>query len=70
MKREPLLTPPQVAARLNITTRRVQALLKTNRFPGAFRLGERWAIPESAVAAFLRDAEGTTRRGRKPRVLE
>lgn len=38
----------QTSARWGISIRRIQILCKTNRIPGAFRIGNAWAIPKTA----------------------
>ncbi len=38
----------QTAARWNISIRRIQILCKEDRIPGAFRVGNAWAIPTNA----------------------
>jgi excisionase family DNA binding protein len=44
------LSTEQAAAELDISVRRVQALLKKGRFVGAQKLGRDWTIPRSALA--------------------
>ena len=38
----------QTSERWGISTRRIQILCKENRIPGAFIVGNTWAIPENA----------------------
>lgn len=42
------ITARQAAKRWNISQRRVQILCTENRIKGTFKLGEAWAIPDSA----------------------
>ena len=46
-----ILNTQQAAALLGITRRRVVALLKAGRIPGARKLGRDWIIPEDSLAA-------------------
>ena len=39
------MTASQAAKKWNISQRRVQILCSEDRIPGAFKLGENWAIP-------------------------
>ncbi len=39
------ITASQAAKKWNISQRRVQILCSDDRIPGAFKLGENWAIP-------------------------
>lgn len=39
------ITASQASKKWNISQRRVQILCSENRIPGAFKLGENWAIP-------------------------
>ena len=39
----------QTAYRWNISVRRIQILCKEDRIPGAFRVGNAWAIPKNAT---------------------
>ena len=39
----------QTANRWNISIRRIQILCKEDRVPGAFRVGNAWAIPKNAT---------------------
>lgn len=38
----------ETAKKWGISTRRIQILCKENRVPGAFHVGNSWAIPENA----------------------
>lgn len=52
--REPeLLRSREVARRLNLSTRRVQMLLKAGMLPGV-RIGRTWLIPGKALDDYLR----------------
>ena len=42
------MSASQAAKKWNITQRRVQILCSEDRIPGAFKVGEVWAIPEDA----------------------
>lgn len=42
------MTTSQAAKKWNISQRRVQILCSENRIKGTFKLGETWAIPETA----------------------
>lgn len=42
------ITASQIAKKWNISQRRVQILCSEGRIPGVFKLGETWAIPETA----------------------
>ena len=46
-----ILNTQQAAARLGISRRRVVALLKAGRIPGAQKLGRDWIISEKALKA-------------------
>ena len=41
------ITAQQASKKWNISQRRVQVLCAEGRIPGAFKLGEMWAIPSS-----------------------
>ena len=43
------LSIKQTAERWGISPRRIQILCKEDRVPGAFIVGNSWAIPENAV---------------------
>ncbi|HEX6971156.1 MAG TPA: helix-turn-helix domain-containing protein [Limnochordia bacterium] len=49
---EALLTPAQVAKRLQVAERTVYEWLRTGKLPG-IRMGRLWRIEEQALAAFL-----------------
>ncbi|MEG0835851.1 MAG: DNA-binding protein [Anaerovoracaceae bacterium] len=42
------MTASQAAEKWNISQRRVQILCSENRIEGVFKLGDNWAIPETA----------------------
>jgi hypothetical protein len=42
------MTASQAAKKWNISQRRVQVLCSEGRIKGVFKLGDAWAIPESA----------------------
>lgn len=42
------MTASQAAEKWNISHRRVQILCSENRIEGVFKLGDNWAIPETA----------------------
>ena len=42
------LSAKQTAAKWGISSRRIQILCKEERVPGAFIVGNSWAIPENA----------------------
>ncbi len=42
------LSVKQISERWGISIRRIQILCKENRIPGAFRIGNTWAIPANA----------------------
>lgn len=42
------MTASEAARRWNISQRRVQILCAENRIEGIFKLGDNWAIPETA----------------------
>lgn len=42
------MTASQAAKKWNISQRRVQILCSENRIDGIFKLGDNWAIPETA----------------------
>lgn len=42
------MTANQASKKWNISQRRVQILCSEGRIPGAFKLGEAWAIPNDA----------------------
>ena len=43
------ITASQASDKWHISQRRVQIMCKQNRIEGAFKLGENWAIPATAV---------------------
>ena len=43
------ITASQAAEKWNISQRRVQILCSQGRIEGVFKLGENWAIPETAA---------------------
>ena len=43
------ITASQAAKKWNISQRRVQILCAAGRIKGVFKLGDAWAIPETAV---------------------
>ncbi len=42
------MTASEMAKKWNISQRRVQILCSENRIEGVFKLGEAWAIPQTA----------------------
>ncbi len=61
-----LLTPVQVAERLQVKERTVLQWLKKGRLRG-IKIGRLWRVPEENFAAFLRDAGAATVRAREVR---
>lgn len=53
-----LLTTREVAAKLGVSRRRVQALRLKERFPGAIKMGRDWFIPDTDLKAFKRRRAG------------
>lgn len=51
--REHIWTPEELAEYMSVSITTVYRLLHNDDFPGAFRIGQLWRIPESALAAFL-----------------
>lgn len=45
------LSTEQAAERLKISSRRIRALCKAQKFPGAILIGKYWAIPEESLSA-------------------
>jgi excisionase family DNA binding protein len=60
MKRETTLTPHQAAQRLHVGMSRLYALLYSGKLR-ASKHGNRWVVPESAVAERQRQVEGFQR---------
>lgn len=57
LQREPeLLRSREVARRLNLSTRRVQMLLKAGMLPGV-RIGRTWLIPGKTLDAYLQTVQ-------------
>ncbi len=52
LKTPELLTVPEVATQLGITSRRVQMLLRDGYLPGV-RTGYRWRVPRSALREYI-----------------
>ena len=52
----PLLTPEQVAERLQITLNTIYVWLRSGRLPGV-RMGHRWRVRPEALEAFLEEGE-------------
>ena len=48
-----LLSTKEVAQKLGITRRRVQHLTSKGRFPGAFKKGRDWLIPQRGLDAYI-----------------
>ena len=57
MKQETTLSPQQAAQKLRVGMPRIYSLLYSGKLRASKR-GNRWAIPESAVAERLRQVEG------------
>lgn len=48
-----VLTSSQVSARIGLEASWVRRLCEDGRFPGAFKLSNRWFVPESGLAEYL-----------------
>jgi excisionase family DNA binding protein len=59
-----MLTTKEVAQRLGVSVRRVQALIRAKRLP-AVKHGRDWSIPEDAVEALTERRPGRPR-GQRP----
>jgi excisionase family DNA binding protein len=51
---EKLLTVKEVAQKLRISQATVLNLIDSGEFPGAFKAGNQWRIPESVLEDYIR----------------
>jgi excisionase family DNA binding protein len=50
---EKMLTPEAVAEQLQLHPYTVRKMLREGQINGAFQVGRRWRVPESALKAFV-----------------
>ena len=48
-----MYTPEDVAEHLNLHPYTVRKMLREKQFRGAFQIGRRWRVPESALKAWV-----------------